>query len=386
MRKPKSLRDNKDLKVRLAEAEELLVAIKSGAVDALVTDDQKIFTLKGADSVYRVLVESMNEGAVTLAFEGTVMYCNKFLSKILGFSIKRIIGSSIFDFVAPDEISRFKSILRQSKKRNTRSEFRFKKNDKTFFPVLVSCNSLKHQDARLCMVITDLTELESAKRLSDIGVLAATVAHELRNPLASIELSAYHIKRTTKDPRIEGDISSIKKCLSESDQIINNILLYSKLKTSCLRAVKINNILKECIDEAKGRFPRKNIAINVKTDLIKDLSIRVDSLQIKEVFNNILNNAFDAFNKNSGIIDIESQVNDSTVSILIKDNGEGIEKKHLDKIFDPFFTTKTQGTGLGLAVCNLAIKLHHGLIVIESDKAKGTTVIVTLPIGKQKDA
>jgi signal transduction histidine kinase len=153
-----------------------------------------------------------------------------------------------------------------------------------------------------------------------------------------------------------------------------------------LRAVKINSILKECIDEAIRRFPDQNITVNVKTDVIKELFIEADPLQIKEVFNNILNNAFDAFNKNAGIIDIESKVNDSTVSILIKDHGEGIEKKHLDKVFDPFFTTKTQGTGLGLAVCNLAIKLHHGTIVIESDKAKGTTVIVTLPIGKKENA
>jgi len=228
-------------------------------------------------------------------------------------------------------------------------------------------------------------ELERSKRLAEIGVLAATVANELRNPLASIELSAFHIKRTIKDPRVEGDIGSIKKCLLESDQIINNILLYSKLKTSHLRAVKINSILKESIDEAKISPRRQNISVNVKTDLIKDLSIEADPLQMKEVFNNILNNAYDAFNNNAGIIDVESQVNDSTVSIYIRDNGEGIEKKNLDKVFNPFFSTKTQGIGLGLAVCQLAIKLHQGSIVIESDKAKGTTVIVTLPIDKQKN-
>jgi len=253
---------------------------------------------------------------------------------------------------------------------------------------------LKHDKAVIEKIVNEKTkqllevqvELDSNKRLSEIGVLAATVAHELRNPLASIELSAFHIKRTIKDPRIEGDISSIKKCLSESDQIINNILLYSKLKTSHLRGVKINSILKECIDEAIKRFPNQNITVNVKTDLTKDLFIEADPLQMKEVFSNILNNAFDAFNKNAGIIDIESQVDDFNVSIFIRDNGEGIEKNNLDKVFDPFFTTKTQGTGLGLAVCNLAIKLHHGSIVIKSEKSKGTTVIVTLPIGKQKNA
>ena len=98
------------------------------------------------------------------------------------------------------------------------------------------------------------------------------------------------------------------------------------------------------------------------------------------MFNNILNNAFDALNRNDGIINIESQVNDAHVTILIKDNGEGIDKENLEKIFDPFFTTKAKGTGLGLAVCNQLVMLHAGSITIESDKGKGTMVTIILPI------
>ena len=229
-------------------------------------------------------------------------------------------------------------------------------------------------------------EIDRAKRLSDIGTLAATVAHELRNPLADIGLSTYHIKKMISDPLIEKDLRTIDKRVSEADQIINNVLSYSKIKIGRFQPVKINSILKECIDGGMRRFPGRNITVNGKIDRTQDLTIDADPLQMNEVFSNILNNAFDALNKNAGIIDIESRVNGSTVSILIRDNGEGIEKEHLKKVFEPFFTTKTKGTGLGLALCNLVIKLHGGTITIESDKGKGTTVTITLPTGKQKDA
>lgn len=246
------------------------------------------------------------------------------------------------------------------------------KRDKEIFERLVQERTKELVEAQV--------EVERAKRLSDIGVLAATVAHELRNPLTSIGLSAYRIKKMIKDPRAEEDLNTIDKRVSEADQIINNVLSYSKIKIGAFQTVKINSILKECTDEAMGRIPGKTIVVNVKIERTEGLSIDASPLQMKEVFSNILNNAFDALNKNAGIIDIESQVNDSTVSIFIKDNGEGIDKEHLNKVFDPFFTTKTKGTGLGLAVCYRLIMLHNGSISIESDKGKGTTVTITLPI------
>jgi PAS domain S-box-containing protein len=242
---------------------------------------------------------------------------------------------------------------------------------------------LVHEKAQELMVAQN--EIDRAKRLSDIGTLAAAVAHELRNPLAAIGLSTYHIKKTIADPQIEVDLGAINKRISEADQIINNILSYSKIKIGRFQAVKINSILKECINEAMGRFSGQNIAVNVKIDNIEGVSIKADPLQIKEVFSNILNNAFDALNKNAGIIDIESRVNDSTVFVLIKDNGEGIEKDHLKKIFDPFFTTKAKGTGLGLAVCNMLVMLHDGSITIESEKGIGTTATIALPMRGLKD-
>src|SRR5512135_378201 len=120
-------KENEELKARLTEAEELLAAIKSGEVDAFVTNDQQVFTLKTADRSYRVLVETINEGAATLAADGTVLYCNSRLAKMLAFPVEKLIGSSILDLVGPDELPRLKSFLRQSKSKTMRAEFLLQK-------------------------------------------------------------------------------------------------------------------------------------------------------------------------------------------------------------------------------------------------------------------
>lgn len=244
--------------------------------------------------------------------------------------------------------------------------------------------SLVHEKAQ--EVLAAQKEIDRIKRLADIGTLAATVAHELRNPLASMGLSVYGMKKKMKDSKAQAELRIIDMKISEADQIINNILSYSKIKVGLFQKVRMNNILKESIREAVARYPRDRITVHVKIDHTENLCVEADPVQMKVVISNIMNNAFDALNKNAGIITITTQVHDSSVSILIADNGEGIKKEYLDKIFDPFFTTKTKGTGLGLAVCNQIMMLHNGTIVIESEQGKGTTVTITLPIQEQNDA
>ena len=228
-------------------------------------------------------------------------------------------------------------------------------------------------------------ELVKSRHLSAVGTLAATVAHELRNPLADIAISIHRIKKIVKDPVVEEILTGVNGRVLESNQIINDILMYSKTTIVRYESAKINDILISSIDEQAQNFPIGKIAINEKIARTKDLIIEVDPIRIKEVFLNILHNALDAVDKDAGIIEIESDVNDSMVSILIKDNGEGIAKKDLKNITNPFFTTKAKGTGLGLVVCKQVLMLHSGSLTIKSVEGKGTTVTVTLPIHKKEN-
>jgi signal transduction histidine kinase len=251
------------------------------------------------------------------------------------------------------------------------------KRDKETLEKIISQRSREFLDLKIRM--------ERSKYLSDVGTLAATVAHELRNTLAGINVAAYNIRKRVQDPQVEGILNSIDKQVLEGDQIINNVLSYSKIKISYFTEVKLNDILRLCINESKDLAIKQNCAVHDSLDETEGLSIEADPTQLKEVFTNILNNALDAISKDVGEIKFETKIENSRATILISDNGEGISGEDLKKITSPFFTTKAKGTGLGLAVCHQIIMLHDGTMVIKSSKGRGTTVKLSLLIRRNKN-
>jgi len=222
-------------------------------------------------------------------------------------------------------------------------------------------------------------ELDRAKRLSDIGLLAATVAHELRNPLAAIQMASYNIKRKAQNPLLDSHLKTIENKIDESEQIINNLLFYSRIKPPRYENIRISEILLESIKMAQKRFVKNKVALNFDLKSIENASIDIDPLQIKEVLGNILNNAYEAVLSKEGKIEIRGRMDGNNVEITVKDNGEGIDEEILEMIFEPFFTTKAKGTGLGLTVCKQIIELHGGSIEITSKKNKGSVVTIRLP-------
>lgn len=227
------------------------------------------------------------------------------------------------------------------------------------------------------------SELNERKRLSDIGTLAATIAHELRNPLAAINMAAYNIKRKAQNPLLERHLLTIEKKVSESDQIINNLLFYSRIKIPHYENIDICEIIDECAGVARERCRKAKASVYRKLKLLKGVTVEADPLQIKEVFSNILNNAYDAILNHRGKIELSGERDNRFVRVRIADNGPGIDGNILNKVFDPFFTTKAKGTGLGLTVCRQILSLHGGAIDIKSQIGKGTTVTVELPINRQ---
>jgi len=228
-------------------------------------------------------------------------------------------------------------------------------------------------------------EVDRSKRLSDIGALSDTVAHELRNPLAAVKMAVYNIKRKAKNPVLEKHLNSIELKVDESEQIINNLLFYSRLKTPHYEKIKIYNIFNSCLDEAIARFSRVKVHVERHMEALKDLLVEADPLQIKEVFYNILNNAYDALADREGDITISAQTDGLSATVVVKDEGSGVHADDLARLFEPFFTTKSKGIGLGLAVSRQIVNLHGGSINIESEKGRGTTVTVSLPITRQKN-
>jgi two-component system, chemotaxis family, CheB/CheR fusion protein len=222
-------------------------------------------------------------------------------------------------------------------------------------------------------------ELARAKRLSDIGTLAATVAHELRNPLAAINLAAFNIKRKDAEGFLKRSLDTIVTKVSESAQIINNLLFYSRIKPPHLIAADIFSLIDECIESQLSQT-KKKVTITKNYEAIIGTSLKMDPLQMKEVFQNVIDNALDAVTEETGLIEVNALKETKAVKIIIKDNGFGMDNSVIEKAFDPFFTTKATGTGLGLSVCKQIMQLHNGSIDIESSPNKGTSLIISIPM------
>lgn len=240
-------------------------------------------------------------------------------------------------------------------------------------------------DERSKELLKTRKELKQASHLADIGTLAATVAHELRNPLGVIQMAAFNLKRKRSDLSDDKHLNNIEKKIWEGNQIINNLLSYSSIKIPCFDQVQVLKVLDECIATISDRFKDADIVIEKKYEVDQSSLIEADPLQFVEILNNILTNAHQALLNNAGKIEVNvtAELN-KFIKITFKDNGIGIDPDDLNKIFTPFFTRKSKGTGLGLSICNELVSLHDGKIEVESEKGKGTAVSVTLPI-KQRN-
>ncbi len=225
--------------------------------------------------------------------------------------------------------------------------------------------------------------LEHSGRLSDIGSLAATVAHELRNPLGVIRTATFNLRRKNDNQALVRHIDNIDKKIEESVEIINNLLYYSRMQAPDLKRVRLSSVINDSISSVRNRFRKRRVKISRDLAQMRGRSLRADPAQLGEVFTNILNNAVQAI-EGRGRIYVSASVDNGRVEIDIADNGKGIDKDDLEKVFDPFFTRRARGTGLGLAICRELVELNGGSIWIESEQGRGTTVSVQLPLEGKK--
>jgi len=359
--------------------------------------------LRQVSQYARSLIEASLDPLVTISADGKITDVNEATVRATGMSRQELIGTDFSSYFTEPDKAKFgyQQVFKEGLVRDFPLEIRHRNGHTT--PVLYNAavyHNEKGDTIGVFAAARDITELkkaeealleaqkgmERAKRLSDIGTLAATVAHELRNPLAAIKMAGYNIRRKAQNSALDKHLVNIETKLAESEQIISNLLFYSKIRMPHYGKINIHNILNACIEEVAAQFSKYSIDVDKRTQSIKNLLIEADPLQIKEVFSNILNNAFDALVEHKGRITIEAKVDNDKISILFKDNGIGIAKEDLERAFEPFFTTKAKGTGLGLAVCLQIASLHGGSIHIESEKGKGTTVTITLPIKQKKNA
>lgn len=233
-------------------------------------------------------------------------------------------------------------------------------------------------------------QLIHSQKMESIGTLAAGIAHEVGNPLASISALVQVIQRTTDDKFIKEKNELIKSQVTRISKIIRDLVDFSRPSNYELKLIDINQNIDEAVSITQVGAKAKNIEFTFsKNDDIPPLPLVAD--QIEQVFINILLNAVDSFtepnarDKKNKRISVTSEIKDDFVFISFTDNGSGIRDENFIKIFEPFFTTKKEGkgTGLGLWVSYGIVKSFQGDITVKSKYGEGTTFVISLPINSK---
>ena len=240
--------------------------------------------------------------------------------------------------------------------------------------------------------ITKLMEMEDQvrmkERLATVGSLAAGIAHEIRNPLASLSGS---IQVLQGELALQGDNKQLMDIVVRETDRLNTIIMefleYARLKNAQNEYIELSPVLDETIMLLKNcKEYSGNIRITHQVD--PDAVIKGDSQRIRQVFWNLLINACQAMPQ-GGEITVTTRLfsrakdDPDLCEIIITDTGQGIAQEDRDRIFNPFFTTKTGGTGLGLSIVYRIIEDHQGTITVDSAPGKGTQFIIRLPISEE---
>jgi len=240
------------------------------------------------------------------------------------------------------------------------------------------------------IILRDITESRrseqqtiESERLNALTLLAAGVAHEIGNPLNSLNIHLQLIEREArkldgaKRAELQESVEVARAEVNRLDSIISQFLRAIRPTRPQLKPENINSIVEEAVRFFAPEIKDRDIV--VEQELRSDLPLlKLDRDQMKQAFYNVIKNSFEAM-KSRGILRIRTDVDDSHVIVRFTDSGGGMAPENLSRVFEPYFTTKTSGTGLGLLIVRRIVREHGGELSIESSEGKGLTVTIRLP-------
>lgn len=399
----------KTLRRRLTEAEDTLEAIRAGEVDAVVVNSQgntHIYTLESPDQPFRIFVEQMQEGALTLNGDGTIIYCNRFFADLVGHPVEQVRGQPIENFIA-SEHQDFRELFASAADGVVRGESWLRGSKNESIPVQFAFNPLPPIDIRMYgLVVTDLTQRERAKKLEAERLAAeeaktardrflAVVSHELRTPLNAILGWTQMLHRHDDlPPLLKRGLDVIERSAWTQAQLIDDLLDVSRILAGKLRLelnpVDLTESLTGSVHTIQPSAAAKSIEIT--TDLPETaLVIRGDKDRLQQIISNLLSNAV-KFTPNGGRVWVSLDKTENSARIKVRDSGIGIPFKFLTRLFDLYqqiegsTTRRSGGLGLGLAIVKELTELHGGQVVAESDgEGQGATFTVELPLAEEGD-
>lgn len=410
------LAENERLRQQLEEATDTIEAIRTGQVDALVVagkDGHELYTLKTADHTYRVFIETMSEGAVTLSEEGLILYGNSTFARLVDQPLSQVIGQSFENFVAPASQEAYRQLFRGGWWETHKSELLIRGTEGEV-PCQLSVTALEMDEGvSLSVILTDLTAQKVAQSLlkqnnerlaemnaaletsnHDLLQFASVASHDLQEPLRKILMFSTMLKDRLGDGLSAAQARQLEKIIEASKRmrtIITDILSYSRLSVHDTAAEPTD--LRRLVDDVLVDF---ELLIEEKTATVTvgDLPVlAINRGHLRQVFHNLISNAL-KFSKPGvpPVIEIACTTDPApgdeaspelACLVTVTDNGIGFDEQYAEKVFSLFHRLNPkdtyEGSGIGLAIAKRIVDKHGGTLTATSQPGVGSTFTIRLP-------
>jgi signal transduction histidine kinase len=352
-----------------------------------------------AESFYKDLVWSLRNGVLAVTRDGTVAVMNDVAYQILGLKRRPADIGRPFTAVlkSQQDICRIVSAAFELSHLPNRAELRLKSTGKVIGYTISQVKDGSGNVTGATLFFKDLTrveQLEERERLRDrlaaLGEMAAAIAHEVKNPLAGIEVMAGILKRQLADsPDAQSILGDIIKEAKMANAIVLEVLDFVRPIRLQVERISVPDAIRDAVSMADSHVPRGQVTVRVQFP--EDLpAIQGDPHQLRQIFTNLLTNAFEALDGHGHVSIVATVLAEDgpaggepqgpMVQVDVTDDGPGVPMDVVDRIFSPFFTTKPQGSGLGLAIVRKIVDAHDGRIDVGVVEGGGTRFRVTLPV------
>ncbi|MDZ7698906.1 MAG: ATP-binding protein [Deltaproteobacteria bacterium] len=336
-----------------------------------------------------IVLANVAAGVISADETGNILTINKSAERMLNIKATHIIGKNYREILTEEYSKVVEGFLQEGtlfRRGFLKKQIRISSENRRF-SILVSLNVLRDDRENflgLVAVFEDLSEIEKAQRMAAWREVARRIAHEVKNPLTPIQLSAQRLKKRYGDMLEAGDASVFFECtdmiitqVEELKRLVNEFSNFARMPAANPSPCDIREIIHEAISLYKGAH--KDIEFSF-VDSEKIPVFNLDREQIKRVMINLFDNAVEAMDgAGSVVVDLQYDHLLKIVRIEVADSGKGITAENKSMLFEPYFSTKKQGTGLGLAIVSTIISDHNGFIRVQDNASQGTRFIIELP-------
>ena len=376
-------------------AAELLTTRKQ--IDKSTSELQNVnLVLEERRGYIETILQSLSTGVISLDSDECLTTINDRAVAMLQLGTRPVDGTPLSEFFGSSNYLAVSKLIRKARRvGNIAKDLELELPDKSSVPTATSVMPLKGADRKYqgtVVMIEDLTELIKAQRSAAWSEVARRMAHEIKNPLTPIQLSAERIARRFKRGSGEMTIEQIEPIVTEGTatiirevdalkRMVDEFSRFARMPKPKPAPTSLNDVVEKTVALYTDRT--NGISLHEKLDPGMPL-LNLDSDQFKQVLVNLIDNAIEAISDKSkvGQITIETlhQANEGKVRLVVNDTGDGVPLANRDKLFLPYFSTKRRDTGLGLAIVNHIVIEHGGRIFVDDNKPKGARFVVELPV------